>query len=254
MADLPEQRFVGQAPLAVFARSALAVDERIPLGMALAVDRRGQNAVEGVHPQPADKHLARLFQPEPKAIQLVGVAVALRLPIAEGRRLRPTGNPRHDHRGLLGRTPGVLREIVAVEMPPQQVGHTQHDALVAAAPDAQRAGVAGDFKAVFTGLVGVSAQKDVAMSRPRGANHGQTVVAHAVDEGVEQAGGLASGLRGVGQDDSGTGLVPHGEGHLGLSGNDGQGRQRKDEQSLDFHDGDFMGKTDGQACLPTGQI
>ena len=106
---------IGETPLAVVAGTTLAVDERVVLGVRLAVDRQWQQAVERMHPHVGSEHLAVLLQAHPVAVGAVVVRVAERLAEAERRTLRHV-HLRNAHVGRGRERVEILSEIVDTEL------------------------------------------------------------------------------------------------------------------------------------------
>ena len=123
---------VGQTPLAGLSRSALSIDEGVVFGMLPAVDRGGEQLVEGMNPHPSGKDVAGLLQPQEVAVGLVqSHAVALALAVAEGRILEAVHRGQLDGRSAVNHI-GVRRQVIYTEVALEQRYDAVERPLVAA--------------------------------------------------------------------------------------------------------------------------
>ena len=144
---------IGEAPLAVVAGTSFAVDERVVLGVRLAVDRRRQKSVERMHPHVGGEHLAVLLQAHPVAVGAVVVRVAERLSEAERRTLRHV-HLRNAHVGRRRERVEILSEIFDAELFLEQCRNAVYSTLAARRLYGECAARTVDYVSVVGGFVG----------------------------------------------------------------------------------------------------
>ena len=155
---------IAQTPLAVVARTAFAVEERVVFRMAFAEPAGRKDAVESVYPQVSDKGLVGFFQPEPVVIDGVLATVAVGLPVAESRSLHRVHLGDGDVRGrMLCRAVGLrdftvegiafARQIVDAEMPFEECGHGIYGTFPPSGLEVERSVVSSPyFETVLSGI------------------------------------------------------------------------------------------------------
>ena len=141
---------IGETPLAVASRAALAVDERIVFGVLLAIDRRGENAVESMYPQIACKLVLTVLQTEPALKVGVLTAVAVGLAETEGGLVAHLDFGQLDV-GRRGERVGLVGIVAYAHIALQQRHHAIDGTLAATGLDVQRAVFADELKAVLGG-------------------------------------------------------------------------------------------------------
>ena len=139
---------IAQTPLAMVARTAFAVEERIVFRMAFPEAAGRKNTVEGVYPQVSDEGFVGLFQPEPVMIDGVFAPITVGLPVAESRSLHPVRFGEDDVRcRMLCRTVGLRHftvdgiafacQIVDAEMPFEECGYGINGPFSTSAPEVE---------------------------------------------------------------------------------------------------------------------
>lgn len=147
-ADHFEEFGIGQTPLARLARTPLSVDEGVVFGMALSVDVRRQNAVEGMDPVASGKGLLGLLEAEPVAVEGLLHRIALTLPEPESRILGMVhlGNR---HLRMLGQPIGVVPVVGHAEVLFQKGHNAVNRPFAPSAGDQQPAVVGSQAESIL---------------------------------------------------------------------------------------------------------
>ena len=170
--------------------------------MALAIDRGGQNSVEGVYPQVTGENLILMLQSEPSLIVGVVVAIAESLAESECRRVGER-ELRQGYRAVRHQRIGILCPVVYTHIAFKQCTDTIERALASTGGNRELARAAGDLIAVFTHRGSRASQHHSGHSLSGTGGQRQSGARYAFHKLVEHPGGCRVGCRRLLNDDTG---------------------------------------------------